>query len=114
MDITDSIKALGALAQESRLQAFRLLVCAGADGLPAGDIARSLEIPHNTLSTHLATLSNAGLVSARRESRHIIYTVDYATTRELLSFLLEDCCQGSPEFCRPALDSLLTACCGPK
>jgi DNA-binding transcriptional ArsR family regulator len=103
MDISIIVKALGALAQESRLNAFRLLVQSGPDGLAAGEIARRLEIPHNTLSSHLAILSNAGLLTSRRESRSIIYRIDFDGTRNLLSFLMEDCCQGQPELCSPKL-----------
>ena len=112
MDLSTSVRALGALAQESRLKAFRLLVNSGPEGLAAGEIARRLKIPHNTLSSHLAILSNAGLVASRRESRSIIYRVDFDGTRELLAFLMEDCCQGQPDLCSPLLDSLLPGCCG--
>jgi DNA-binding transcriptional ArsR family regulator len=111
MDISTTIKALGALAQDSRLKAFRLLVRSGSDGLAAGEIARRLDIPHNTLSSHLAILVNAGLVDSHRQSRSIIYRVDFDGTRALLSFLMEDCCQGSPQLCAPVLDSLLPECC---
>ena len=111
MDISTTVKALGALAQESRLNAFRLLVSSGPDGLAAGEIARRLEIPHNTLSSHLAILSNAGLLTSHRESRSIIYRIDFDGTRNLLSFLMEDCCQGQPELCSPVLDSLLSTSC---
>jgi ArsR family transcriptional regulator len=110
MDLSVTLKALAARAQESRLKAFRLLVNSGPDGLAAGEIARRLAIPHNTLSSHLAILSNAGLVNSHRESRSIIYQVDFDGTRELLSFLMEDCCQGQPELCTPVLDSLLPGC----
>lgn len=113
MDISTTVRALGALAQESRLRAFRLLVNSGPDGLAAGEIARRLQIPHNTLSSHLAILVNAGLVASRRESRSIIYRVNFDGTRELLAFLMEDCCQGQPELCAPLLDSLLPGCCAP-
>jgi len=113
MDMSTATRALGALSQESRLRAFRLLVHSGADGIAAGKIAETLEIPHNTMSTHLATLVNAGLVVSRRESRSIIYRVDFDGTRELLSFLVEDCCQGRPEACLPALESVLPGCCTP-
>jgi ArsR family transcriptional regulator len=113
MDISTTVKALGALAQESRLKAFRLLVNSGPEGLAAGEIARRLDIPHNTLSSHLAILSNAGLLSSRRESRSIIYSIDFDGTRELLAFLMEDCCHGQPELCEPVLDSLLSRCCDP-
>ena len=111
MDITSTIKALAALAQESRLNAFRLLVRSAPDGLAAGEIARQLSIPHNTLSSHLTILSNANLVTSHRESRSIIYQVNFAGTHDLLSFLLEDCCQGQSELCSPLLDSLFPGCC---
>ena len=112
MQTAEATDALAALAQENRLSAFRLLVRAGSAGLAAGDIAQTLAIPHNTLSTHLAILSRAGLIRSRREGRNIIYSADFEGTRALLSFLLEDCCQGAPEVCNTALDTLLPACCG--
>ena len=111
MDMQSAVQSLNALAQESRLGAFRLLIQAGDAGLPAGDIARALSVPHNTMSSHLATLANSGLVRSRRQSRSIIYSVNFDSTRSLLAFLLEDCCQGSPELCNPAIESVLTACC---
>jgi ArsR family transcriptional regulator len=111
MDMSTTIRALSALAQESRLAAFRLLVRAGEEGLPAGEIARALAIPHNTLSTHLTALAQGGIVRSRRDGRSIIYSVDFAGTRALLAFLLEDCCRGAPEICSPALDSVLAGCC---
>jgi len=111
MELSKTIKALGALAQESRLHAFRLLVRSGPEGLAAGEIARALDVPHNTLSSHLAILVNAGLVDSHRQSRSIIYRIDFEGTRELLSFLMQDCCQGRPELCAPVLDSMLPGCC---
>lgn len=111
METTVAVQALGALAQESRLMAFRLLVRSGDDGMAAGEIARALGIPHNTLSSHLSILVNAGLIKSRRESRSIIYSVDFDGTRELLSFLVEDCCQGNPDVCMPVLESVLPGCC---
>jgi DNA-binding transcriptional ArsR family regulator len=111
MDISVAVKALGALSQESRLKAFRLLVRSGDAGMAAGRIADALSIPHNTLSTHLSTLVNAGLVNSRRESRSIIYSIDFEGTRALFTFLMEECCQGSPEVCLPVLESLLPRCC---
>lgn len=111
MEIRTATRSLAALAQESRLAAFRLLVRAGGDGMAAGAIAQTLDIPNNTLSTHLAALQNAGLIRSRREGRSIIYSVDFDGTRALLGFLLEDCCQGAPEVCTPALDSVLADCC---
>jgi len=102
---------LGALAQDTRLSVFRLLVPAGRDGTPAGELARSLGVPHNTLSSHLAILGHAGLIASRREGRSIRYRVDFAGVRALLAFLMEDCCQGRQEVCAPALDSVLAGCC---
>ncbi len=113
MDISDASKALGALSQESRLRAFRMLVRSGSEGIAAGKIADALDVPHNTMSSHLSTLVNAGLARSRRESRSIIYSIDFDGTRELLSFLMEDCCQGSPELCLPVLESVLPGCCNP-
>ena len=111
MDIKTATITLGALAQESRLQVFRLLVEAGDEGLPAGQIARTLGIPHNTLSSHLGILQQAGLVQSQRHGRSIIYAIAVAGMRELLAFLLEDCCKGHPEVCAPLLDAALPACC---
>jgi DNA-binding transcriptional ArsR family regulator len=110
MDVSSTVKALGALSQASRLKAFRLLVRSGSAGMAAGEIARALKIPHNTMSSHLSILVNAGLIGSRRESRSIIYSIDFAGTRDLLSFLMEDCCQGRPELCAPVLDSVLSDC----
>lgn len=114
MDTRSATEALAALAQESRLSAFRLLVKAGAAGLPAGDIAQALGIPHNTLSSHLAILTRAGLLRSRREGRSVIYAVDFAGTCTLLEFLIEDCCQGAAETCSLALNSVLPGCCVPQ
>lgn len=111
MDKYAATKALGALAQETRLAAFRLLVRCGAEGLPAGEIARALATPHNTMSTHLAILAGAGLVTSQREGRSVIYRADFDGMRRLLAYLMEDCCQGRPELCAPALDALMPACC---
>ena len=111
MEIITALKAFGALSQESRLKVFKRLVRCGNDGQPAGEIARDLGVPHNTLSTHLAILANAGLIRARREGRSIIYCVDFDGTRALLAYLLEDCCEGRPEICAPVLDSILPGCC---
>ena len=112
MEIEIAIDALGALAQESRLKVFRLLVRAGPSGMAAGDVARALRIPHNTLSSHLAILSRSKLVASRKQARSIIYAVDLEGTRALLSFLVEDCCGGKPEACAPLIDHALAECCG--
>jgi len=111
MDVSAAVTALGALAQESRLKVFRLLIRAGHVGMAAGDIARGLDVPHNTMSSHLAILSRAKLVKARKDGRSVIYAVDLEGTRALLSFLVEDCCQGEPAICAPAIEATLTACC---
>lgn len=111
MELTSAVVALGALAQESRLQVFRLLIRRGPGGMAAGEIARSLNVPHNTMSAQLAILSRAGLVTSRREGRSIIYATDLEGTRQLLSFLVEDCCRGSREVCEPLIASALAECC---
>ncbi|KAA9133243.1 helix-turn-helix transcriptional regulator [Marinihelvus fidelis] len=106
MEINEATRAFSALAQDSRLAAFRRLVQAGPEGLPSGDLARELGVPANTLSTHLSILANAGLVSSRREGRNVFYQADFQGVRRMLDYLLEDCCQGAPEVCGPLLDRL--------
>lgn len=103
MNTKQAIDALGALAQETRLEVFRLLVSAGPQGLPAGEIAETLGAPASTLSFHLAYLNRAGLVVSRRESRSIIYSADFAGMNGLVDFLTQDCCKGQPGACRPAV-----------
>lgn len=110
MDTLQAVRSLGALSQETRLEAFRLLVRRGAEGMAAGDIARRLDVPHNTLSAHLAILANAGLVVSRREGRSVIYSIDLEGVPALMSFLMEDCCQGRPEVCGPLISSLMSGC----
>lgn len=110
-----AVEGLAALAQASRLNVFRLLVRAGHGGMRAGDIADRLAIPSATLSTHLRILTDAGLLTMRAASRERIYSVRFETMRELIAYLLEDCCQGSPEICAPLADLLAQpACCGPR
>jgi DNA-binding transcriptional ArsR family regulator len=101
MEKVDAIAALNALAQESRLDVFRLLVQAGPEGLPAGRIAEKLSLPSATLSFHLSQLKHAGLVSCRRESRSLIYAAEYAAMNDLLGYLTENCCQGDAARCAP-------------
>lgn len=114
MDECRAIAALAALAQDTRLRAFRLLVTAGPDGLPAGEIARRLDVPANTLSTHLAILANAGLATSRRESRSILYAADYDGMQALLSYLVRDCCAGRPEACSGLIEAIAPPeCCPP-
>lgn len=111
METNDALRALAALSQVHRLEAFRLLVRSGHDGMPAGAIARHLAVPHNTLSSHLGILVNAGLLVPERAGRSIIYRVNFEGTRRLLGFLMEDCCRGNPKVCAPVLDNLLPGCC---
>jgi ArsR family transcriptional regulator len=113
MELDASVHILSALAHASRLSVFRLLVQAGEAGLAAGEIARRAGIVPSTLSTHLAVLTQAGLIAARRDGRLIIYTADYARMRELLGFLLEDCCGGAPEVCAPLAEIAARAACCP-
>ena len=101
MELSDAIKRLSALAQEGRLELFRLLVKAGPEGFAAGEIARRLGVQPNTASAQLLVLLNAQLVQARREGRSIIYAVRFDAMRDLLSFLTEDCCGGNAEICAP-------------
>ncbi len=108
-----AVAALAALAHEGRLQVFRLLVQAGATGIAAGEIARRVGVPANTLSANLNVLGHAGLVESRREGRSIIYTAEIGRMADLLGYLMEDCCGGSPELCAP-LAAIVTraVCCG--
>jgi len=101
MDSETAVKRLAAIAQGPRLDVFRLLVKAGPEGRAAGDVARSLRVPANTLSAQLLLLSNAGLVRARRDGRSIIYAINFEAMRDLLVFLTEDCCGGRAEMCAP-------------
>jgi DNA-binding transcriptional ArsR family regulator len=103
MENKDAIAALGALAQESRLDVFRLLVRAGPEGLPAGRIAELLGVPANTLSFHLNQLRQAGLVTFRRESRSLIYAAEFPAMNALVGFLTENCCQGALTGCGPGI-----------
>ena len=99
MEKTDAITALAALAQESRLDVFRLLVQTGPDGLAAGLIGETLSLPAATLSFHLSHLKHAGLISVRREGRSLIYAAAYPAMNALLSYLTENCCQGETAAC---------------
>jgi ArsR family transcriptional regulator, arsenate/arsenite/antimonite-responsive transcriptional repressor len=96
MEKIDAVAALAALAQDNRLEVFRLLVQAGQAGMPAGRVAESLGLAPNTLTFHFDRLRHAGLVSARREGRSIIYAVCYGTMNALVDYLTENCCRGIP------------------
>jgi ArsR family transcriptional regulator, arsenate/arsenite/antimonite-responsive transcriptional repressor len=113
MDKEAVLLSLAALAQPTRLDVFRLLVAAEPKGLPAGEIARRLAVPHNTMSSHLGVLSRARLVRAERKSRSIVYRANLDGLRALATFLLKECCGGRPEVCAPLIADL-APCCPPK
>jgi ArsR family transcriptional regulator, arsenate/arsenite/antimonite-responsive transcriptional repressor len=100
MERSDAVAALAALAQDNRLEAYRLLVQAGPDGMPAGAIAEALQLAPNTLTFHFDRLRMAGLITVRRDGRSMIYAARYETMNGLIAFLTENCCQGAP--CAPA------------
>ena len=106
MDKTNALETLSALSQETRLDVFRLLVRAGPRGLPAGEIAGRLGALQNTLSSHLTTLARGGLVNRQREGRVIRYNASYERMRELLMFLMEDCCGGEKAICEPVREAV--------
>ena len=98
MNSGSAVAALGSLAHEHRLSAFRLLVQAGARGMPAGELASALALPNSSLSHHLAHLANAGLIAAERRHRSLIYRADFTAMNALVGFLTENCC-GDPALC---------------
>lgn len=106
MDVDLAIETLSALSHETRLWAFRLLVQAGPAGLPAGEIAEALGSRQNTMSSHLKILGAAELIESQRSGRSIVYKANYDTVRELVLFLMEDCCAGNNAVCRPVAESL--------
>src|SRR6266478_318039 len=119
MDQNHAIAALGALAQDTRLALFRLLVTAGPDGLSAGTIAERLGVQPSSLSFHLAQLTHAGLITQRRLSRQLFYAAEYGAMNELLAYLTENCCgrAGTYTACeaagaRPVSIASATSCCG--
>lgn len=101
MDKLDAVAALAALAQENRLEVYRLLVQAGPGGMAAGEVASALGIAPNTLSFHFDRLRHAGLVSVARHGRSLIYAARYETMTNLLGYLTENCCSGRPQLCPP-------------
>lgn len=110
MEMSSTVGALSALAHAGRLDVFRLLVRAGPEGLAAGEIARGTGALPNTLSSNLGILSAAGLATSRRDGRSIIYAAAYDHMRELLAFLVEDCCGGNAAICTP-LAEVVSRCC---
>ena len=111
MKKTLALAAFGALSQETRLDIFRRLIRAFPKAMPAGDLARDLDIPPSTLSTHLAILSRAQLVTAERQGRTILYAADTEGAKDLLTYLIKDCCGGKPELCQPLLQAVMPSCC---
>ncbi|GLK73495.1 helix-turn-helix transcriptional regulator [Ancylobacter dichloromethanicus] len=110
MDSDQALSAFAALSQSTRLDVFRLLVAHEPEGLAAGEVARRLDVPHNTLSSHLGILARAGLIVAERQSRLIIYRARLEAVRHLASFILKDCCGGKPEICAPLIADLQPCC----
>ncbi len=110
MDVNTALETLAALSHETRLWVFRLLVQAGPEGLPAGEIADSLSSRQNTVSSHLRQLHAAGLIDSERFGRHVVYRANYDTVRDLVMFLVEDCCAGSSLVCNPLAESLPRVC----
>ena len=110
MDNLETIAALAALAQSTRLDTFRLLVSREPGGVPAGELARLMEVPQNTMSAHLAVLARADLVKGERQSRSIIYRANLARFRAVALYLLKDCCGGRPDICAPIIADLTPWC----
>jgi ArsR family transcriptional regulator len=106
MDIASAVEALSALAQPTRLETFRLLVKHEPAGLAAGEVARLVDVPQNTLSAHLKVLAQAGLVSGERQSRSIVYRARLDQFRALTLYLIRDCCGGDPALCAPLIRDL--------
>jgi DNA-binding transcriptional ArsR family regulator len=113
MESREAVIALAALAQETRLSVFRLLVSAGPEGMSVGSIGEKLGVPPATLSFHLKELSHAGLVTSRQESRFIYYMADFAQMAALMTFLTQNCCKGMPQECLTVMETALGGCCAP-
>ena len=110
MNKQQALDGLAALAHETRLDAFRLLVQAGPDGMPAGEIADRLGVLQNTMSTHLNVLARTGLIARVREGRVIRCSADFETMQALLTYLLQDCCRGNRAICEPLFSAIKCAC----
>jgi DNA-binding transcriptional ArsR family regulator len=108
-----ALDVFAALSQPTRLEAFRLIMRNEPHGLPAGEVARRIGVPQNTMSVHLNVLSRAGLVTSERHSRSIVYRADLGRFRALMLFMLKDCCDGRSEICAPLIADLIP-CCSPK
>ena len=110
MDKSNALAAFSALSQQTRLDVFRLLVKAGAEGILSGEIGSMLGVHQNTMSANLSILLNADLVRNERQGRTIRYFVNFESMRGLLAFLMEDCCGGNPEVCQPIINEIARAC----
>ncbi|MGI9401278.1 MAG: ArsR/SmtB family transcription factor [Rhizobiaceae bacterium] len=110
MDTFKALDSFSALSQETRLAVFRILVKAGTAGMAAGEIAAALDVRQNTMSANLAVLARSGLINSRREGRIIRYFANMEVVRELLAFMIEDCCGGNPEKCQPVIDEISLPC----
>jgi DNA-binding transcriptional ArsR family regulator len=106
-----ALSAFGALSQETRLEVFRQLVRLAPDAIPAGALAHDLDVPQSTLSSHLAILQRAGLVQSAREGRIIRYSANLDGARDLVEFLVKDCCRGHPARCDQLIKTLVPTCC---
>src|SRR6218665_582007 len=113
MESTDAIVVFSALSQATRLEVFRLLMAHEPAGLPAGEIAQQMGVRQNTMSTHLAILNRAGLITAERTGRTILYRAELGRVRDITGYLVQDCCGGRPELCEPLVADL-TPCCRPQ
>ena len=113
METKTAVAALAALAQETRLAVFRLLIEAGPEGVPAGAVAEAVQVPAATLSFHLKELSHAGLVSARQEGRFIFYAANFEHMAALMSYLTQNCCKGMPDECLSVVETALGRRCAP-
>jgi len=109
MDILNAVATFSALSQQTRLEVFRLLIKAGANGLLAGELGERLDVKQNTMSANLTVLLNAGLVRNEREGRSIRYYADFDAVRGLLAFLMEECCGGRADLCQPIIDEIACA-----
>ena len=113
MELKEAVTTLAALAQETRLSIFRLLVQAGPEGIAAGRIGEELEVFPATLSFHLKELAHSGLISPRQESRFIYYSADFERMAAIMTFLTQNCCQGIPQECLSVIETALGRCCAP-
>ena len=114
METKEAVIALAALAQDTRLSIFRLLVRVGPEGIPVGRIGEELEVAPATLSFHLKELYHAGLISSRQEGRFIYYTANFERMAAVMTFLTQNCCQGMPQACLTVVETALGSCCPPE